>query len=299
MTRIGPTALAIWLSILSLVLFDVMGLIIKRMSETYSAVELSAYRNFFGLIPSMLALWWSQGWQASGRPLLLRQWRLAIARGVAVTFAQLCFYVALGLMAFATAATISYSNALFITILSIPLLGEKVGWVRWSAVMIGFVGVVMVMGIGRDALSYAAFLPVAAAMLYAFAAVSSRMIDDEVPTPLVNLYSQGTAVLVTVALVLMLGGFSPIKELWDIVWIATMGLCGGTAVLLLIISYRMTESSNLAPFSYFGIPIAFALGWIFYGEAPVEDLFPGAILIALGGLLIVFRERHLKRSATG
>ena len=71
-----------------------------------------------------------------------------------------------------------------------------------------------------------------------------------------------------------------------------MGGFGGTAVLCLVISYRMTEQSNLAPFSYFGIPLAFLLGWMFFDETPWDALFPGAVLIAAGGLLIIWRERR-------
>ena len=58
----------------------------------------------------------------------------------------------------------------------------------------------------------------------------------------------------------------------------------------------MTEPSNLSPFNYFGIPIAFLFGWMFFGEAPFDDLFPGAILIIGGGLMIVWRERRLRRT---
>jgi drug/metabolite transporter (DMT)-like permease len=76
-----------------------------------------------------------------------------------------------------------------------------------------------------------------------------------------------------------------------------MGGLGGTAVLCLVISYRMTEQSNLAPFSYFGIPFAFFFGWLFFGEAPIRDLFPGAVLIVISGLMVIWRERHLGRSA--
>ena len=75
-----------------------------------------------------------------------------------------------------------------------------------------------------------------------------------------------------------------------------MGGFGGVAVLCLVVAFRMTEQSNLAPFSYFGIPIAFVLGWIFFDEAPWSDLFPGALLIIVGGLLIVWRERGKSRS---
>jgi len=58
----------------------------------------------------------------------------------------------------------------------------------------------------------------------------------------------------------------------------------------------MTEPSNLAPFSYFGIPIAFGLGWVFFDEAPIDTLMPGALLIVAGGLMIVYRERRLSRA---
>jgi drug/metabolite transporter (DMT)-like permease len=74
-----------------------------------------------------------------------------------------------------------------------------------------------------------------------------------------------------------------------------MGAFGGIAVLLLTLSYRMAEQSNLAPFSYFGIPMAFVLGWIFFGEAPIQDLFPGSILIIIGGVLIFLREHRQRK----
>ena len=73
-----------------------------------------------------------------------------------------------------------------------------------------------------------------------------------------------------------------------------MGIAGGIAVLALITAYRLTTPSNLAPFEYFGIPFSFIIGWFAFGEAPFERLFPGALFIVAGGLLIVWRERKRK-----
>lgn len=289
------TGFAILLSLIALTLFDAMGLVIKHLSGTYSAAELSAWRNFFGLIPSIIALLASQRWHASGRTWRMRQWKLALARGAIVTVAQLLFYMALGRMAFATAATITYANALFMTALAVPILGERVGWMRWSAVMVGFSGVVLVMQPGTDTFSLYALLPLGAAFFYALVGVTARLMDDEVPSPLVSLYSSVTAAIGALILALALGGFTPIQSGRDMAWIVAMGAFGGTAVLFLVVSYRMTEQSNLAPFSYFGIPLAFLLGWIFFDEAPWEALFPGALLIAAGGLLILWRERGRTR----
>jgi drug/metabolite transporter (DMT)-like permease len=289
------TFLAVVLTLASLVLFDLMGLIIKSLSDHYSAAELSAYRNIFGLVPSGLALWMNTQWRTGPRRLALRQWRLAAVRGVAVAIAQLTFYISLGLMAFATASTMAYSMSLFTVAFAVPLLGERVGLIRWSAVAVGFLGVIMIMRPASEAFSWELLLPVLAAVCYAYSGVTARLIDDDVPTALFNLYSSVVAAIVAAALAFLLTGYSSITSLYDLTMIVLMGLFGGSAVLLLVISYRLTEPSNLAPFNYFGIPIAFALGWIFFDEAPFADLWPGAILIMGGGLLIVFRERHLIR----
>ena len=290
------TVLAILISVLALVLFDLMGLIIKHLSPRYSAAELSAYRNFFGLVPSIIALWMTASWRQKGRPMRIRQWKLAAVRGIAVTFAQLMFYLSLGVMAFATATTISYTTALFTTALAVPILRERVGLVRWSAVAIGFVGVILILRPGSDAFTWALLLPVGASFLYAFSGVTARLIDPEVPTPLFNLYSSAVAAVGSCVLALSVSGFTPVGSAQDLMFIVLMGLFGGSAVLCLVVAYRMTEPSNLAPFSYFGIPIAFALGWVFFDEAPFDDLLPGALLIVAGGLMIVSRERRLRRA---
>ena len=285
------TGFAIVLSLVALALFDGMGLIIKLLSADYSAAELSAWRNIFGLIPALIALSTSRAWRISGRKFKIRQWKLALSRGAIVTLAQLFFYLSLGRMEFATASTITYANALFMTALAVPLLGEVVGWVRWFAVMIGFAGVVLVMQPASDTFSTDALYPLGAAFMYALVAVTARMFDEDVPSPLVSFYSNSAAMVGSVILALALGGFSPVA-MADIPWLMAMGAFGGTAVLIIVVSQRMTEQANLAPFSYFGIPFAFLLGWLFFGETPWDALFPGAILIAAGGLLIVWRERR-------
>lgn len=290
------TFTAILLLLCAITLFDGMGLIIKHLSPRYSAAELSAWRNTFGLIPSLIVLYASKDWHTRGRIWKLRQWRMGLARGVILTFAQFSFYLSLGLLTFATASTITYANSLFAVALAVPFLGEKVGWIRWSAVLIGFAGVVWIVRPGSDSFSPAALLPLGAAACYALVGVTARMMDDDVPTPLINLYSSVVALLGAVLLALLTGGFTPVAQPADLVLIIAMGGLGGSAVLLLIMAYRMAEQSNLAPFNYFGIPLAFFLGWVFFDEAPWRELFPGALLILVSGLLIVWRERRLKRA---
>ncbi|MFZ8881130.1 MAG: DMT family transporter [Paracoccaceae bacterium] len=290
------TGLAIILSLLALVLFDAMGLIIKLLSTEFSAAELSTWRNLFGLLPAFLVLYASKTWRENGKKIIIKQWKLALLRGVIASLAQLCFYWSLGLMAFATASTITYSGALFATAFAIPILGERVGIVRWLAVIIGFLGVVFILQPGSDAFTHYSILPLAAAAFYALLTITAKLFDSQVSSALVNVYASLSSTVCAAILTLFLGGFSPISSLDEIFWIIMMGAFGGSAVLLYVVSYRMTEQSNLAPFSYFGIPIAFFFGWAFFDETPWDAIFPGGILIICGGLLIFWRERSFKRS---
>jgi drug/metabolite transporter (DMT)-like permease len=290
------TGLAIILSLLALVLFDAMGLIIKLLSTEFSAAELSTWRNLFGILPAFLVLYASKTWRENGKKIIIKQWKLALLRGVIASLAQLCFYWSLGLMAFATASTITYSGALFATAFAIPILGERVGIVRWLAVIIGFLGVVFILQPGSDAFTHYSILPLAAAAFYALLTITAKLFDSQVSSALVNVYASLSSTVCAAILTLFLGGFSPISSLDEIFWIIMMGAFGGSAVLLYVVSYRMTEQSNLAPFSYFGIPIAFFFGWAFFDETPWDAIFPGGILIICGGLLIFWRERSFKRS---
>ena len=294
----GSVGLAILVNLAGVFLLDLMGAIIKHLSTGqggYGAAELAAWRNLFAMVPALVVLWLSADWHARGRRFRIRQWPLAWLRGGFVTMAQFMFYLSLARLEFATASTITFSMSLWIVAFSVPLLGERVGWVRWMAVVIGFAGVIWVMKPGSDAFTLAALLPLGAAVGYALTSVTARLIDDDVPTPLINLYANTAALAGAVVLTLLTGGFSPVASAGDLAWLVAMGTFGGSGVLCLVISFRMTEPSNLAPFNYFGIPFAFALGWLFFSEAPFDRLFPGVILIVAGGLMIFWRERRLRR----
>ena len=143
---------------------------------------------------------------------------------------------------------------------AVLLLGERVGLIRWVAVLIGFAGVVVVMGPGRETFTLASLLPLRTTALYALTEVTAWLIDEEVPSALINLYSTGFAVFGSVMLALFSRWFSPVESAFDLASIVAMGGFGGITLLLLIVSFKMTEQSNLAPFSYCGIPMEFFFG---------------------------------------
>mgnify|MGYP001166431596 CR=1 FL=1 len=290
--RGSSLARAIAIILLAIFLFDVMGAIIKHLGARYPAQQLSMLRNVFGFIPGLLILLSTQTWHQAGRPWVIRQWRLGLFRGVFVAGAQFCFYLSLIHLEFATASTIAFSGALFVTLLSIPVLGHKVGVWRWSAVLIGFLGIVLVMRPASETFNWYAILPAFAAFGYAVNNVTAQRFDKTIPTALINVYALVGSLVGAIVLVLLTDGYVHVTPVTDWLWLITMGTAGGLAVFCMVSAYRLTAPSNLAPFEYFSIPFTFLLGWLFFAEAPFERLIPGVFLIIGGGLIIVWRERR-------
>lgn len=283
--------------LLAILLFDLQGVIIKFLGERYPVQQLAAFRNVFGLIPSMLVLFLSREWHARGRQLKIRQWRLGLIRGLCIAGAQFCFYLSITKMELATASTLTYISPVLITMLSIPILKHQVGLWRWLAVFIGFVGVLMIMAPGSEVFTPYSLLPIGASLGYSLSTVCVRLFDEQVPTALINMYASIGALLGALVIVVSTTGYLQVESAQDWLLLITMGFVGGFAVLALISAYRLTRPANLSPYEYFGIPFAFVLGWIFFDEAPFEKLIPGVFLIIMGGMLIAWRERKKRIEA--
>ena len=283
--------------LLAILLFDLQGVIIKFMGDHYPVQQLAAFRNVFGLIPSLLVLLLSRDWHARGRMLKIRQWRLGLLRGLFIAGAQFCFYLSITKMALATATTLTYISPVLITMLSIPILGHSVGLWRWLAVFVGFVGVLLIMAPGSDVFTPYSLLPIGAAFGYSLSTVVVRLFDEHNPTPLLNMYASAGALIGSLAILFSTTGYLPVATLEDWVLLLAMGLVGGFAVLCLINAYRLARPASLSPFEYFGIPFAFILGWLFFDEAPFAQLIPGVFLIVAGGMLIAWRERRKRVEA--
>ena len=130
---------AVLLLFAALLCFDVMSVLVKVLSPRYAAPELSAYRNVLGIVPSLGLLVWTGELRFRGSSLRIEKWPLAVARGLAVALAQLCFYAALARLELATVATLGQTYSLFVVILSVVLLSERVGPWRIGALQVQFV----------------------------------------------------------------------------------------------------------------------------------------------------------------
>ena len=293
----NPFVQAVCFVLLAIFLFDLQGVIIKYMGDRYPVQQLASFRNIFGLIPSLLVLLLSREWHNRGRRLRIRQWRLGLLRGFFIAGAQFCFYLSITRMELATASTLTYISPVLITLLSIPILKHQVGLWRWLAVLIGFVGVLLIMAPGSEVFTLYSLLPLGAAFGYSLSTVVVRLVDDQVPTALINMYASVGALIGALAILVSTTGYIGVERDEDWLLLLAMGLVGGCAVLALIKAYRLAQPASLSPYEYFGIPFAFVLGWIFFDEAPFDKLLPGVFLIVGGGMLIAWRERRRKTAA--
>jgi drug/metabolite transporter (DMT)-like permease len=271
---------------------DCMGIAIKFLRNDYPAAQLSVFRNLFGMIPCFIALYFSTDWHQNGRKIKIKQWRLGFLRGAFVAVAQLCLYTSYLYLPFALVATMEYTGPMMVTLLSLPILGEKFGWFKTSAVISGFIGIVLIMEPWSSDFNYMILLPVIAALGYSLARVTSLSFTMDVPTPLINIYGQVGTISVSLILVLSFGMWENFRSINDLFIFFLMGLAGGTGTLLLIYGARKAELSKIMPFDYIEIFFALILGWIFFREWPVDQLFPGALFIVAGGIIIYLRQKN-------
>ena len=247
-----------------------MGIAIKYLRADYPAAQLSVFRNLFGMIPCFIALYFSKDWHDRGRKVVIKRWRFGLARGLIMSFAQLCLYTSYLYLPYALVATMEYTGPMMITLLAIPLLGEKFGWYKSLAVLTGFIGIIFIMQPWSESFNLYMLLPVMAAFGYSLARVTALNFSNDTPVPLINLYANIGTLLCAILLVITFNMWENFKSLYDVLILFIMGIAGGSGVLLLIYGSRKAELSKIMPFDYIEIFFALILGWIFFKEWPVD-----------------------------
>ncbi|HEX6375996.1 MAG TPA: DMT family transporter [Allosphingosinicella sp.] len=260
-------------------------------SAGLSTVELTFYRFAFGLPPLLLWIAWSRNFAVwrTARPLA-HAWRAAAG----LTTMVLAFS-ALQYLPLAESTTLSFAAPLFAVILSALVLGEKVGPHRWSAVALGFVGVLVVM---RPEASH---LPPTGLLLAALAAfgvgvttITIRQIGKTEGTQTIVLWFSLLSLPVIGALMPFFGRAHDGRE-WLILF--ALGSFGGVAQLLLTASLRYAPVPVVVPFDYTQLLCAVVLGWLIFGDQPASTTWLGAAIVIASGLYTLYREHRLGREA--
>ena len=290
-TDLKKTYLAIVTMLLAILCVDMYMVVIKFLGNEYTVIQLAVFRNIAGVIPLFILILFTKEYISVFRNLNNKFIVLSFFRGLAFLSMNIFIFISVINLEFATAMVLTFSSPFFIVILSIIFLKDKVGIYRWSAIFIGFFGVVLIVQPGSDIFSFYSIFPILTAIAWALSVIILKFIPDGHSTAKIQLYTLIFNVLGGIVLFLLITGHAEIKSTQDFFLMTLTGILGGTAAILFIYSYRLISASKMASFEYFGIPSSFVLGWLFFNEAPWEQLFPGVFVIVFAGMIIIWRDK--------
>ena len=273
---------------LSMALFTTGDAIIKFLSDTLPLGQILFLRGLVVCILFVILLSWKK------QPILPRaSWnRWNILRSVFELLVACTYLAGLVLLPLATAVILVFSSPIMLTVLAALVLKEKVGWRRWSAVLVGFIGVIFVADLQQASLdSWAIILPLTAAFITALRDIFVRNIPSVLSS---------TQIAFTTAWVVTLGGLATLPFGWQAISIEHIGLLsiGGVLVMAAYLTYivttRIGELSFLAPFKYASIPLAMLIGYLVWGDVPTANSYIGTVIIISSTLFILVRRNKKK-----
>ena len=271
---------------LSVCTFSVMDLLVKWSSD-YPTGEVLFFRGFFGLLPTYFLIPKNKlkTFYTTERS------KEHLFRCLMGLMALIAIVIALRELPLAVVVSLSYAAPLFITVLSIFLLSEKVGVFRWLAVLIGFVGVIIIAEPGFKGMNYLYFLPLIFCIGMAFVTITIRKLSATEPIWLISIFFTITISIAGLATIPM-GWIMP--NVQDFVLLALIGVTGGSANLFLTQSYKLSEVSLVAPLKYLALIFAIIFGYLIWNEIPTIKTLVGSSIVVLASLIIFRREIYHK-----
>ena len=272
---------------LSVCTFSVMDLLVKWSSD-YPTGEVLFFRGFFGLLPTyfLIPKHKLKTFYTTTRA------KEHLFRCLMGLMALIAIVVALRELPLAVVVSLSYAAPLFITVLSIFLLSEKVGILRWLAVLIGFIGVIIIAEPGFKGMNYLYFLPLIFRIGMAFVTITIRKLSTTEPIWLISIFFTITISIAGLATIPM-GWVMP--NFQDFILLALIGVTGGSANLFLTQSYKLSEVSLVAPLKYLALIFAIIFGYLIWNEIPTIKTLIGASLVIFASLIIFKREIYHKQ----
>ncbi|MFT6023097.1 MAG: S-adenosylmethionine uptake transporter [Ascidiaceihabitans sp.] len=287
---------------------------VKQLSGGYPLHQIVLARSAVGILFSMIFV------QLEGGIGILKTkqpiWHAT--RGLLIVASNMAFFVAIAALPLADATALFFAAPLFITLLSIPVLGEKVGPLRLGAVVFGFVGVIIMQRPweGSDTLGASRLvllLPVLAALTYAMNQVLTRKLGVTTKASALSVYIQLAFIIVSIGFFLVAGDgrfavgsddpsilFLLRPWIWphqeDIWAFLILGINSALIGYCLSQAYRMADAATVAPFEYIGLPLAVFWGWIIFADLPVWEVWTGIAMILAAGLFVFLREKQKSRA---
>ena len=281
-------------ALLAISIFAAQDGLSKYLGDQYPAIFVTMIRFWtFAVFVSLLAAWSPGGIR---RAIVTHHPWLQICRGVLLVGEIVIIILSFKEAGLAMSQSIFQATPLFVTLLSIPLLGEKVGWKRGSAVVIGLIGVLIIINPVDVHFDASLLLPLTAAMMFALYSIATRAVSHK-DTAVTSVFYAG----VVGALAISLIGPFYWTEVSSSDWIVLGALCvcGALSHYCLIQAYSMLPASEVQPVTYLQLVMIVFIAVIFFEEQVTANMVVGAVIVIGAGLFTVWRENRLAKSRKG
>lgn len=271
--------------------FPFMNAAVKVLATQYPAAQITWARFTGHLIVMLLVFLPQYRW----RLLRTRRPAVQIARSLLMLASNLLYVLAIGAVPLATASAIGFTAPLIVTALSVPLLGESVGWRRWSAVLVGFIGALTVIRPGAGLHNTSVLVLLLSSLAYALYQIATRWVSryDNAATGIVFAALAGS-----LGMSLAMPFVFVMPRTWlDAGLFCCLGLFGGLGHYLVILAFQLGPAAVIAPLGYVELIGTTILGYLIFGNFPDFWTWVGAAMIIASGIYIALRERRRKALA--
>ena len=279
---------AITFNLLAWVMLPIMDGFAKYLSSDLPVLQITWARYFFTVaftLPIMF-FFFRKNLVWTDKP------KLQLIRGLILLTANVCFFYSISIISLAKALTLAFIAPLIVTAFSPIFLGEKVGFRRWSAVIIGFIGSMVVIRPGFVDINLASLAALGTGVMYGFYLIITRKLSSS-DNPLLTLLLTGVVGAIIISFVMPFVWIKPTLNQWSMM--AAIGIFACVGHLFIILSLKYADASKLAPFSYFEIVTNIIIGYYFFSDFPDKWTFLGLFIIILSGIYISRRENIIKR----
>ena len=270
-------------------MFTVMNMFAKVLSDNHSVIEIAFYRNLIASVPFLIMIF------AFGRReiLVLRTKPTLVGlRAVIGTVSLTVTFAAYSLMPMADTTALLFTSSLFVPILSVIFLRESVGPYRWSAVAVGFAGVVIMSRPSGDVYTLGIAVALCAALMHAILQIILRYLGRYESPETVSFYFFVIGTFIT-ALALPFVAVTPTMA--EVPLLFGCGLSGAAAQWLLSVAFTNAPAAIVTVFNYSGIVWATLFGWLIWNDWPLPAVMAGAAVVIASNILIIWRESRLGR----
>jgi len=273
--------------ILGAALLSLNDAVSKYLTESYPVGQVIGLRQAASLLVILPYAYYTTGWGG----LRVVNWSGQGFRGAVFVATAILMVLGLSLLPIATVTAIAFASPIFVAALSVALLGERVGWHRWAAIIVGFGGVLVIVRPAGASFEWALMIPVCAAFANALRDIATRKLARTDTS--ISILFWSTVIVVVASLCTIPFGWEPVTGTGAL-WFLLAGLLAAGAHFLMIEALRLGEAALVAPFRYTALLWAILTGILVWNTVPDAFVLLGALLVVASGIYILQREARAK-----